>query len=149
MPNIKKFLAKWIVDYYKNKDIMLGDIVSIDENKDGFDAIINEQDKKILCIALDQPEKFNFNLNKEGFYVIVMLNRKESLDFLLNNWEKLVEFPNFKIFFINPFSDTDKKWIISPYIHNKVCDEKALKTGLRSMFETVEPIIDRNLKNLG
>ena len=39
---------------------------------------------------------------------------------------------------VNSFSD--KAWIISPYIHDKICDKAALEVGLKSMAEMVEII---------
>jgi len=148
MTDLKQFLADWIINYFKNRDIMLDNIVSIDKNKDNFDAIINEQDKKIFCLALDEPKNLNFELDKKEIYAFVMLNKRKSLDFLIDNWEKLSEFTNLRIFLINPLSSLDKKWIISPNVHNKICDPKTLKAGLKSMFEAVEPILDKDLNKL-
>jgi len=148
MTDLKQFLADWIINYFKNRGIMLDNIVSIDKNKDNFDAIINEQDKKIFCLALDEPKNLNFELDKKEIYAFVMLNKRKSLDFLIDNWEKLSEFTNLRIFLINPLSSLDKKWIISPNVHNKICDPKTLKAGLKSMFEAVEPILDKDLNKL-
>ncbi|MBS3105570.1 hypothetical protein J4234_04895 [Candidatus Woesearchaeota archaeon] len=39
----------------------------------------------------------------------------------------------------------DKKWIVFPHTHHKVCDESSLKNGLRAMFEVVEPIEEQQL----
>ena len=78
-----------------------------------------------------------------------MLNSKENLDFLMNKWNKLIKFDKLTIFFVNPFSELEKKWFISPYVHNKICDKDSLKLGLKTMFETVESITEKEIiKNI-
>ncbi len=41
------------------------------------------------------------------------------------------------------FASGDKKWILKPYVHNKIAEEKSLKGGLESM---VEPITEKEIE---
>jgi hypothetical protein len=65
---------------------------------------------------------------------------------LVDNWDKLIKFPSLTLYFVNPFSKLDKKWLINPYVHSKICDDKSLKTGLKSMFEMVTPLSDADME---
>ncbi len=44
------------------------------------------------------------------------------------------------------FASGDKKWILKPYVHNKIAEEKSLKTGLKSMFDMVGPIDEQDIE---
>ena len=63
-----------------------------------------------------------------------------NIGFVVSNWEKLTSFKFLNIHFVNPFSNSDKVWTISPYIHEKVCDKLSLESGLKSMAEMVGTI---------
>ena len=86
-------------------------------------------------------QKINVNI----YFSIVTLNSKENFGAMLKNWNKLIDFKFLNIIFINPFSETDKKWIVFPCTHNKICDESSLESGLKSIFETVEIIDEQEL----
>ena len=79
-------------------------------------------------------------INNNAYFSIVTLNSKENFDMIIKNWHKLISFKFLNIIFANPFSALDKKWVIFPYTHHKICDESSLENGLRAMFEMVEPI---------
>jgi len=65
---------------------------------------------------------------KESNYMVTY-NTKNNVDYLADSWAKFLK-PNIKIIFINPDSS---KWIIIPYIHDKVCDQKDIKRSLLSL----------------
>ena len=54
------------------------------------------------------------------------------------NWDEFSKFKGLVFYFINPFSNLDKKWVVQPYVHAQIADNASLKTGLKSMFETVD-----------
>jgi hypothetical protein len=142
---IIQLIIEWAEHYFKSKDAFYKKIISIKKEDNGF--IINYKEKKETLIALPELSKINQfeNINKISY--IITLNNRKNIDYLYNNWSKLVDLTTLKIYFINPFSTTEKRWIISPNIHAKVCDEDTLKLGLMSMFESVEPITEELLKN--
>jgi hypothetical protein len=126
-------------------------IVSIDKNKEGFDVYVKFKDKEQFVIAAPSLDDINGLLsklkNKDGNYSIVTFNNRNNFKELLNNWDKLVEFRLLNIFFVNPFSNLDKRWIIYPHTHNKICDKESLEKGLKTMFDMVEPLSEESIKN--
>ncbi len=146
----KEFLADWVTSYLKNRDLMAKSIESIEKGKDGFDVYVKFKDKEQFIFTIptigDLTDALSKMQNKEANYVIVTLNNKSSLKGLINNWDKLVQYRFLSVFFINPSSSTDKRWIIYPYTHDKICEKSALSKGLNAMFEMVEPISEEDIK---
>ena len=141
------FLLDWAVNYARNKDSISKKIESIEKEKDGFDLLIRYKDKAQYFMIMPAID-INFVLQKlknDVHVSIVTLNSKENLDALLKNWGRLANFKFLNVIFANPFSELDKRWIIFPHTHNKICDESSLEAGLRSMFEMVEPIEEAQL----
>ena len=145
---IVKFLREWAVGYVKHRDILTKNIIYIKEELDR--VIVKFKDKEqIFLIRPTADNSLIQEINKDKNINIVMLNSKENLDFLIKNWSKLIKFEKLTIFFINPFSGLDTKWFISPYVHDKICDKDSLKLGLKTMFETVESITEKDItKNI-
>ena len=145
---IHSFLVDWAVNFAKNKDIVSKKIEQIENGKDGFDLYIKYKDREQFFIITPKIIDIDLiiqRLNNNSHFSIITLNSKENFEALVKNWSKLIEFKFLSIFFINPFSELEKKWIIFPYTHNKICDESSLKNGLKSMFGNVEPIEEQQL----
>lgn len=147
--NLKQYLLEWMINYLKNKDIFVNKIVNIETDKGGFDAVITYKEKiqylLVVPVLDDMPELFE-KLDDNSI-MIITLNSKGNLYNLQNNWDKLSKFKNLVFYFVNPFSNLEKKWMIYPYTHNRICDPKSLKQGLNSIFETVEEISEEILKS--
>ena len=71
----------------------------------------------------------------------------KNLDELYDNWDKYASIVSLKVYFINPSSSLEKKWVISPYVHSKISDKSSLKAGLNALFETVEPVLQENVQS--
>ena len=141
---IIKFLREWTVGYVKHKDMLAKNIVDIKEEQDK--VIVKFKDKgQVFLIRPTADDSVIEKIDKDKNIGIVMLNSKENLDFLINKWNKLIKFDKLTILFVNPLSEPDKKWFISPYVHNKICDNDSLKLGLKTMFNTVESITEEEL----
>ena len=141
---IVKFLRGWAVSYVKHRDIIAKNIINIKEEQDKI--IVELKDKwQVFLIRPTADDSVIQEINKDKNVNIVMLNSKENFDFLINKWNKLIKFEKLTLFFVNPFSEPDKKWFISPYVHNKICDDDSLKLGLKTMFETVETITEKEI----
>lgn len=137
------FLADWTINFIKNKDIITKKIEQIENGKDGFDLYVKYKDREQYFIIAQNIIDINLiiqRINNEFYFSIVTLNSKENLETILKSWSKLINFKFLSIIFVNPFSEIDKKWIVFPHTHNKICDESSLKNGLKSMFAMVEPI---------
>jgi len=166
MGNVNSFVVDWSIRFLENKDAIKGEIDNIEKNtrkptdgsepvsgttsggKDGFDFIINYKDKtKYFIVSLTLDNSIFSKLKNDGYNGIFTLNNSTNIRFIVSNWKQLVEFKFLNIYFINPFSDSDKVWVICPYIHDKVCDKTSLEAGLESMSETVNPIGSEELNN--
>ena len=147
---IKQHLTEWITTYLKNRDLMFRKIESIEQNKGGFDFCIKFKDKEQFFIVQPTMKDIISLLSKFGsehHFGLAVFNTHENFDILIKNWARFAEVKNLSIYFINPFSNLDKKWIIHPNTHNSICEKNALVKGLKSMFETVDSLTEYQIKD--
>jgi hypothetical protein len=148
MDKINSFLVNWSIRYLENKDSIRREIVNIEKSKDDSDFAIKYKDKVKYCLIAPILDNGIFsNIKSENHYGIFTLNNPINIRFVVSNWKKLVDFKFLNIYFVNPFSSSDKVWIVSPYIHEKVCDNASLELGLRAMAEMIEIIGLEELNN--
>ena len=123
--------------------MVLKTIVNINEEADKIVVEFKEKEQ----IFLVRPSLDNSSIDEidDKNISIVTLNSKNNFKFLIENWNKLIKFEKLILFFVNPFSEPDKKWFISPYMHNKICDKDSFKLGLKTMFGTVETITEKEI----
>jgi hypothetical protein len=161
MEKSHSFLVEWTIQFIKNKDIISKKIEKIENGKDGFDLYVKYKDREqyfiITSMIVDIDSIIQKLVNCERvrneahshstdfYFSIVTLNSKDNFEIVLKNWHKLINFKFLNIIFVNPFSEMDKKWVIFPHIHQKICDGASLKNGLKSMFAMVEPIEEKQL----
>ncbi|MDD5086553.1 MAG: hypothetical protein PHV16_02260 [Candidatus Nanoarchaeia archaeon] len=136
-------IKEWAVTYIKHRDIMLRTLIEINDN--GNSLTVKYKDKEHLFILKPSLEESLIQGLDTKTTSIITLNSKENFNFLIDNWKKLVKFENLTFFFINPHSELETKWFISPYVHNKICDEDSFKQGLKSMFDTVEKTSEKEI----
>jgi len=129
-------LKEWTVQFVKHKDVFTKSIVSIDDS--GPNIKVKYKDKEISYVVADDLsmalEKISENMS------IVTLNTKNNLNELIKNWHQLVKYPELTIYFVNINSASEIKWIIRPYLHNKISDDETLASGLKSLFSTVDEL---------
>ena len=148
MDNVNCFIVDWSIRFLENKDSVKGEIVNIEKYKEGFDFIINYKDKtKYFIVSLTLEGDIINRIKNDSYYGIFTLNNSTNIRFIVSNWKQLVEFRFLNIYFVNPFSDSDKVWVICPYIHDKICDRTSLESGLKSMAEMVNPLGLEELNN--
>jgi len=148
MDKLHDFLVEWAINYVKNRDLLTKNIGGIGKEKGGFDFIVNFKDKKQYFIVkplIDNIGEIINKINKEAHFSLVVFNTKENFKAVVDNWNNLVEFKNLSIYFVNPFSELDKRWVVYPYTHHKISEKASLETGLRTMFEMVESISKEQL----
>jgi len=142
MDKIKEHLKRWIIDYLNNRDLIFRKISSIDEAPKDCSIEVKYKDDKLSKIfilpILEDSTNVIQGLKEDEGLIFACLNTKENLAFLRKNWKQLSIFKKLSIYFINPFSKQDKKWIIHPYTHSKICEDAALKQGLEAMYQTVD-----------
>lgn len=148
MADAHSYLVEWTENFVKNKDVLAKKIEKIEKNKDGFDLHVRFKDKEqffIISSSIGNLDLLVQKMNNNSHYCIVTINSNENLNALIKNWGRLIDIKFLSVIFMNPFSQLDKKWTIVPYTHHRICDESSLKTGLKSMFEMVEPIEESQL----
>ncbi len=137
MEAVAEYLRDWARHFFKSKDAISKSIASIDDCDNGF--VIKKADKEINVIV--KPVIDNIaEYDKEKHYALVTLNNKGNIDKVAEGWNMLKMFPNLTIYFVNPFSANEHKWVIQPHVHEKILDRQNFKTGLKSMAEMVDEI---------
>ncbi len=134
-------LLTWAEHYLKSLDALYKTILSIDHEEDKL--IINHKDKKETIIANTALENIQKEQLEQNLSIITLNNRK-NVDTLYKNWSDYSAVESFKIYFVNPVKV--EKWVITPFVHAKICDEASLKIGLKTLFESVEPITEEILQ---
>ena len=150
---VHSFLADWTINFIKNKDVVAKKIEQIENGRLGFDLYVKYKNRGQYFIIAPNITDIGTLIRKISdvaqsnitYFSIVTLNSKENFDILVKNWSKLINFKCLSVIFVNPFSELDKKWIIFPYTHHKICDESSLENGLKSMFDMVETIKEEQL----
>ena len=154
-----QFLFEWTFQFIKNKDIVARKIVKVEEYINQDYIFVEYKDKKMVYLVV--PSITDFEKKWEELQeakrktestdsCIVLFNSKQNFDKTLEKWSIIEKDPKLQIVFTNPFSMTDKRWIVIPYTHTRISEPSALKTGLKSLFDTVEPISeDTLLKMIG
>jgi len=135
-------LKEWLVRFFKNKDLVFRKMDSLEENDDSFQ--IKYKDGRI------QRYDIHPVLTKEvkvGDDSIVCLNSKENFSFFKENWQSFIQHKNLSVYFLNPFSRMDKKWVIFPYMHNRIT-EGDTKHGLDVLFSNVNEISYEEIKKI-
>jgi len=149
LPAPTKYLLEWFVRYIKNRDLIFRRISDIIE--EGNKLIVKQKDGKTLHYYIEPfPDDFgNFSASAtEEHCGIVVYNSAENFEKLTSAWSKLSSMPGLTLYFVNPFSKLDKRWVLRPHIHARISDAESLKQGLRSMYETVEPISKKEIEQL-
>ena len=138
-------LQEWTITFVKNKDLIKQQLTSVEEKsgvvhttyKDGKkqEYFMYEKDDDLgkILTALKEAEK-DVLLSIH----VVCYNTTKNLDVLLKNWQTFAAYQRLTFYFANPKSLTDTKWIINPWLHNRVSDAKNLANGLKSMASMVE-----------
>ena len=149
LPAHTKYIADWFVRYVNNRDLAFRKIAEIKEEENKI--IIKHKDGQTVFYYVEPfPEDFEKLADsiKEEHCGMVVYNSKENFDKMVSAWKKLSAMPGLTIYFINPFSKLDKRWIIRPYVHTKISDSESLEQGLNSMYVMVDPISQKEIEQL-
>lgn len=133
----KEQLKNWIITYFKSKDAHTKHITQIKEDAGMADLLVEGQKPKAVFI---QPELKEIPPSLGRHTVLVTLNTRENLQFVLKNWQELCKNQHLSIYFVNPQSKQEQKWVVFPATHDKITERKTLKKGLESLFATVETV---------
>ncbi len=138
-------LTEWTITFLRNKDIIRQQLVSVEEKGHVVHAVYKREKKQdsfcyetlddlsdILSAAKKSDADSNYSIN------IVCYNTQHNLALLILHWQQFASHQRLMFYFVNPNSQTDTKWILNPWLHNRISDPKNLATGLKSMFSMVE-----------
>ena len=140
MDETVSFLKEWFIRFLQNRDLVRRNIVSI-SSKEGFDFNVNYKDKAVNFLIMPVLENSILEkINNNENFGLIALNNFRNIKFMYANWKKFAEMRFLSLYFINPLSNTDKAWILCPYVHDNICDKGSLETGLKAMAEMVEYI---------
>ncbi len=140
MKNEEEELKEWLLNFIKNKDLITKSIIEIEENSGGWAFTAKRKDGVKHYLAIPDITDIEQIISMAGSLdaTVAVLNRKQNLDKVIENWGRLAAMPKLCIIFANPDSQTEKKWVLFPATHNRITEKRALKKGLLSMFETVD-----------
>lgn len=148
MVDTVSYLKEWITTYLKNKDAFFKRIEKIEESSECA-LLIHYKDGRHQCFLI-LPESKTFEEikthQKEDHVAVVLLNNAGNRKSMVDQWSWLKEYRYLTLYFVNPLSNGEKKWVVMPYTHSKVCDETKLMQGLKAMAELVEDITNSILK---
>lgn len=143
MNDAEKFLLDWAENFFVSKDAFVKKITSIEHN-DGLLIIYYKDKTERIKVATHLDTLTDI----EKVSLVITLNNRRNMDYLVKEWSRLAQLPELRIYFINPFSSTEKKWVINPSVHQKICEPDSLKIGVISLFESVEPLTEEMLHTL-
>lgn len=143
MNKVEQFLTDWARKYAEHRDIIRRSIIGMEQGE--CRITVKHKDRLHVYFIMPVIHMLEETLSvmekgREQQFTIVTLNARQNLERVVNSWSKLITFPTLSIIFVNPFSQTDTKWIVHPHTHNKITESSALKTGLKSLFDGVEEI---------
>ncbi|MFH1440241.1 MAG: hypothetical protein ABIG89_06735 [Candidatus Woesearchaeota archaeon] len=131
-------LKEWLIIFLKHRDIFHKKIVNI--NEDGEFLLVEQKDaiKYYAIFPTIGDIKQIVTEYKDKNISIITFNTRDNLDFIIKSWQELSALQMLCIYFVNPHSSTDKKWIIYPFTHSRISEKSSLKLGLMTLFESVE-----------
>ena len=148
-----EFLKEWCFNYIRNKDLILGRIVTIDKKEDYL--FVKYKDKDQVFLIVPEIKNINEDIVRLGEFskagaatTLVLLNTRENLDLVVSNWAKLINDLKFSIYFVNPFSSLDKVLSIFPRTHDLVTEKASLKIGLEALALNVEQFTKEDFKKI-
>ncbi|MBI3037136.1 hypothetical protein HYY73_05315 [Candidatus Woesearchaeota archaeon] len=141
-------LKQWALRYVRHRDIHAKKIAAIKDTDYGFLIANNDGTSASCTIALSFKgvSKEFISASAAGkSALVVTLSNEENIQSVYSVWDALAASQGLLIIFANPFSATEDKWVLKPFLHNKVCDRNSLLQGLKAMSELVEPIDEETL----
>jgi hypothetical protein len=147
MLDAKAVLKKWAFDFVKSRDAFFRKIAKIDDGPENFTVFYKDgrEQPHLILPTLGEVAPLLSSIGKDKPLAIVTLNNRANRQKLADIWKSVADFKLLTIYFSNPFSNGEKKWVLMPHVHNKICDGN-LATGFNSLSELVEDISEEEAK---
>ena len=145
--NPESLLRNWLIKFVEHKDVLKKEIQEKKEFERGV-LFVHKNRKHYYMILpfmkgieeiLEDKRKLKAEEDVDGF-TVVCFNSEHNLKLLIANWKRFIGFPELNFIFVNPFSKSEKKWIVNPNFHQRICDNESLETGIQSLFNTVDKV---------
>jgi ABC-type uncharacterized transport system substrate-binding protein len=129
-------LDEWSTHYIKFKDCMKKNILEIKQEK--HTIIVTEKNRTIHYHMHNTLKEGIEQLNQKQPEVIITYNSKNNLQTLIDMWRSIQNNKELTIIFAN--TKTNQKWLIHPYTHSNISEDKKLKEGLKTLFESISEV---------
>jgi hypothetical protein len=132
------------LQFVKSRDAFFRKISKIEENVPNADFLVQYKDGKqqpyLMVPNMENTQNVLSSFSKDQQIALVTLNNKKNRNELVKNWKAVVPYKLLTIYFANPYANGEKKWVVMPHVHSKVCDESSLGAGFNSLSELIEDI---------
>ncbi|MCX6706528.1 MAG: hypothetical protein NT001_00075 [Candidatus Woesearchaeota archaeon] len=144
-----------MIRFIKNKDLILRRIIDV-EHKKGEDIIIANlvdggRHAYIVEPFIDEKDisKTIEKLKPYEMCSLVVYNTKANFDAIVRHWDKIAGFKkNFSVNFINPFSKSEKRWVVYPMTHELVVEKSKIGSSLKILFSNVDAVSKEEIENI-
>lgn len=144
--DVLPYLRQWMKHYLQHKDMIRKSILDMKDDPAGLLLTTKDGEKKIVIQPILKDVKPLVVEAAKKPITVVVCNCKENLDSFRKQWDSLAAVHQIEFMFVNPLSKTEKKWIIRPFIHNRIADTASLQLGLQSLFDTVDPLTSQDVE---
>lgn len=146
MSDAKEYLKEWFKRFIENRDIYFKKIKEIISEEEGLKVV--RSDKTTVYAIVPFSTSFLKDLERvsEKNKGIIVYNTAENFKILIKEWPKLVKNESLMIYFVNPFSKLDKKWVINPRTHALISDDASLKEGLNALYISVDATTQKEVE---
>src|SRR3989338_8795172 len=135
MGDAKSLLRQLALDFIRSRDAFFRKIAKIDDSSNNFIVSYKDgrQQPHLILPNLADASQVLSSLAQDQHVAIVSLNNKANREKLAESWKTLAQYKLLTIYFANPFSQGEKKWVLMPHVHDKICDAASLTTGFNSL----------------
>lgn len=144
------YLLEWLERHLRNKDLLHRKIKEIE--REGKRLLVKEESREILYLVepkLEDIDKILGALSGNEHCGVATYHTKENFAFLLMHWEQFASFKkHFRMYFVNPFSQLDRQWIIFPATQQMLSGGLSVKIGLESLAMNVEWLESEQLQKV-
>ena len=145
MTSPEDYLSEWLIRYLKNKDLMLHKIKELNHSGNLVISVEKTGTKHYVVVPfITTYSEALIDIDSDQI-TLVVYNTQNNISQLIKEWKPLLNQKRFMVFFVNPFSQQDKRWIICPRTHDMISDEKNLKEGIESLALSVDKITKEEL----
>ncbi len=137
-------LQEWIIAFIKGKDAIKQQLASLNHNATIHALYKDNKSQEFFAKeTLDDLHDVFAAAKKsdtDALYSVhvACYNTEHNLNVLIQRWKECAIHQRLFFYFVNPDSQTELKWVINPWLHSRVSDDKKLESGLRSLFSMVE-----------